>query len=196
MCVRFLSAKRQAAVDELVTALGVTTFRQSWAALSASVPAEVVPGEAALLLGQGGVACVGRFGFARAQDRRLVLNARSETLLTVPLFAPHTVRGRCLVPAEAFVEWEHDGRGKACGRYRLSSACGGLLLLAGVARRGADGRTEFVIVTRPAAGEVLRLHDRMPLILGGEGMRGWLAPGALPPSLLCGGRTDLVAERA
>ena len=100
------------------------------------------------------------------------------------------------MPAEAFVGWEHAGRGKACGRYRLSSACGGLLLLAGVARRGADGRTECVIVTRPAAGEVLRLHDRMPLILGGEGMRGWLAPGALPPSLLCGGRTDLVAERA
>lgn len=191
MCVRFLPAREIAVVDKLVSELGIDLWREPRTELVAACKEEVFPGDMSLLLGQGGIACRGRFGFRREGERRLVVNARSETLLRLPLFAPHTVRGRCLVPVLSFVEWAHDAQGRASRRYHVLSADGGVLSLAGIARRGADGQTEFVVVTRPAAGAVSELHERMPLILAGEARQHWLSQAALTPSLLSGGWTDL-----
>lgn len=96
---------------------------------------------------------------------RRQINARVETLATRGL-----VRGQrpCVVPATGFLEWE--GPKKARQPVYFTPAQGPLMLMAGVADLSA-----FTVLTTTAAGVVLPVHDRMPLLLDGPAAQRWLA---------------------
>ena len=100
----------------------------------------------------------------------LVINARSET--AERRFAEAFQGHRVVVPADGFYEWTgpRDARRPIWFRPRD----GKFLFLAGLAETLPDGRLAFTILTTEAAGEVARIHDRMPVLLPREKVRDWL----------------------
>ena len=108
----------------------------------------------------------------------LVINARSESAEQKSMFRGAFREGRCLLPADGFLEWRREGRVNQPYLFRRND--GALLLMAGL---WADGR--YVVLTRASEGDVAEIHDRMPVILGGDEARRWLNTGELaePPSL-------------
>src|SRR3954469_11315937 len=104
------------------------------------------------------------------KDRGLVINVRSET--AEKRFRQAFQGHRVVVPADGFYEWTgpRDARRPIWFRPRA----GGLLYLAGLAESLPDGRLAFSILTTEAAGEVARVHDRMPVLLPREKIQAWL----------------------
>ena len=140
----------------------------------------VAPGQAHPLLRQ----VAGRrrlelatFGLAGPRGT-LLPNARSETAAERRSFATPLREGRCAVPVDGFYEWE--GPASARRPSWFHRADGAPLLLAAVAAPGPDGRLGFSILTTAAVEPVVRLHDRMPVILPPESVAPWLAAGAAP----------------
>jgi putative SOS response-associated peptidase YedK len=100
----------------------------------------------------------------------LVINVRSET--AEKRFHDAFAQRRVVVPADGFYEWTgpRDARRPIWFRPRA----GGLLYLAGLAETLPDGRLAFTVLTTEAAGEVARIHDRMPVVLPREKVQAWL----------------------
>lgn len=109
----------------------------------------------------------------------LAINARSETAARTPLFRDAFVEGRCLVPADGFLEWRKEGRVNQPYLFRRTD--GDLFVMAGLWQDG-----HYVVLTRESVGEVSEVHERMPVLLEGAGARQWLRKGELaaPPDLV------------
>ena len=108
----------------------------------------------------------------------LAINARSETAASTALFRNAFVDGRCLVPADGFLEWRKEGRINQPYLFRRTD--GNLFVMAGLWQ---DGR--YVVLTRDSEGAVAEIHDRMPVLLEGADAQQWLTQGKLadPPKL-------------
>jgi len=108
----------------------------------------------------------------------LVINARSETAERTAMFRDAFREGRCLVPADGFLEWRKQGGVHQPHLFRLPD--GEIFVMAGLWR---DGR--YVVLTRRSEGAAAELHDRMPVILRDDDARHWLVEGQLaePPTL-------------
>ena len=105
------------------------------------------------------------------------INARAESIERTPAFRDAFERRRCLVPADAFYEWQKRG-GKTVP-YAIVPAEGGLFAFAGLWERWknpADGSIlrSFTIVTGAPNALCEPIHDRMPVILRRETWSIWL----------------------
>jgi len=125
-----------------------------------------------------------------ARDRGMaqkLINARVETLASKPSFRSAYRRRRCAVPMSGFYEWKKvprrgAGRGPRKQPLWIHREDRGLLAAAGLWERWSDPQLAdasapldtFTIVTRPAEGALLEVHDRMPLFLGPEVLDRWL----------------------
>ena len=98
------------------------------------------------------------------------INARAETMAQRPAFRDAFERRRCLILADGFYEWSggvphwitrEDGEPFAFAGLWASWRPKG-------AARDVEPLRSCSIVTTAAAGEVRRLHDRMPVILAGR----------------------------
>lgn len=110
----------------------------------------------------------------------LLLNARSETAATRRAFREAFRRRRCLVPADGFYEWQHEGKQRI--PHYFSADDGSLLALAGLWERWHDPAGAVLesctILTTAAGPEVASVHDRMPVILSRPDRHAWLT---MPP---------------
>lgn len=105
------------------------------------------------------------------------INARAETALDSPAFGPALRRHRCIIPADAFYEWDRGQRPPQ--PYAIGPAGGGMLALAGVwTGPQRDGASTAAILTTGPNRAIERLHHRMPVILGRDALEAWLAPDA------------------
>ena len=126
-----------------------------------------------------------------AKDRReaaRLFNVRSETVHRK--FRPSFLRGRCVVPATAFFEWQSppSGRGKKVP-YLARSPSRPILSLAGVAASWHDPATgepilSCAILTRDALPPLDEIHHRMPVILVPALADLWLKRGTPQETLL------------
>lgn len=91
-------------------------------------------------------------------NTELVINARSETVLTKAVFNPLTENGRCLVLADGFYEWRKQGSRKIPYRFALPTN-------KPFAFAGLSNPQGFVIVTTEPNKTVEPIHNRMPAIL-------------------------------
>jgi putative SOS response-associated peptidase YedK len=125
------------------------------------------------------------------------INARAETVGTLPSFRAALTRRRCLVPADGWYEWMRGEDGTR-QPYFLASADGALLAFAGLYEFWGDADHRLLtcaIVTTAAVGEPSRVHDRMPLVLPRQAWGGWLDPARPDPGpLLTPPGADLVAR--
>lgn len=115
-----------------------------------------------------------------------MINARAEGIATKPAYRAAVARRRCLIPADAFYEWQRRTRdGKPAGKlpYAVRRGDGSPMALAGVWEvwRPSDApdaeplRTCAIITT--AANELMApIHDRMPVILEPGDWAAWLDP--------------------
>lgn len=109
---------------------------------------------------------------------RPLFNARKESLATKPAFREALGKRRCLVIADGFYEWKHEGRHRI--PYRVQLEGGRAFGMAGLWERWVSRDGEVIesctVVTRDADGVVKDLHDRMPVVLSPEAWRAWLDP--------------------
>jgi putative SOS response-associated peptidase YedK len=119
-----------------------------------------------------------RWGLPRptgpATGRELIINARAETLRERPMFRAAFARGRCLVVADGFFEW--DRRGEHPQPWWFRDAAGRGLLFAAVMSEAheAEAHDPFAIVTVPANEPIAAIHDRMPAIIDPAAHEQWL----------------------
>lgn len=113
-----------------------------------------------------------------------LINARSETVETSPVFRTAFQRHRCIVPADAFYEWRRH-RDPATGRvirsepFAIRRDDGDLLALAGLWSSWRDPASAArlytcTILTTDPNELVARLHNRMPVILDPTDWDAWL----------------------
>ena len=120
------------------------------------------------------------------------VNARVETLLEEPAFASAATARRCLVPVDAWYEWqrspvaEDPGGEPRTQPFAVSARDGSRLSLAGIYEfwrdrslpEGAPQRwlVTFAIVTTAAEPGLDRLHERMPVVVPPDMRDAWLEP--------------------
>lgn len=199
MCGRFYTDFDDAQYREMLAMLYLKSEKD--AGLLMLKNGEVFPTDQVAALDLTGARAM-RWGFARFDGKGKVINARSETALEKNMFrAPMLTqaglpqRGRCLIPASAYFEWETRDKQKI--KYKLRPAKEGLFTFAGLYRSEAGSDTPvFVILTAPAAEGISFIHDRMPLILPSEQRENWLNDPAKAAKLLEEGTKEFVFEPA
>ncbi len=113
------------------------------------------------------------------------INARAETVATAPAFRDAFKQRRCLVPADAFYEWQKlDPKHKQ--PFAIALASREPYGLAGLWERWKDPTTHewletFTIITTDANEVVAPLHNRMPVMLARKDYARWLDPAEPPP---------------
>lgn len=108
------------------------------------------------------------WGFSEIPNVGMVFNARSETALEKKLFRESVLHRRCAILADGFYEWN-----RAKEKAVFVDSGGGELYLAGFYEFRQDGE-RFVILTTEANESMIGVHDRMPLLLKKDQVRGWL----------------------
>jgi putative SOS response-associated peptidase YedK len=110
--------------------------------------------------------------------RRLV-NARLGSVATKPAFREAWQRRRCLIPASGFYEWS-EPRGGRKRPYFIRPHDEPLLAIAGLWERWLRPTGEkletCVIVTTDATPQLVKIHDRMPLLIPRDAQALWLDP--------------------
>lgn len=129
-----------------------------------------------------------RFGFA-LPEKKLVINARQETVLSKRMFSESVLKRRCAIPASKFYEWDPwKERVTFRAENRESFFFAGIYDLSG-------GEERFVILTTAADSVMSPVHDRMPLLLKAEQAKDWIRDlGCLSP-FLKGTFVPLTSER-
>ncbi len=144
--------------------------RRIGADMKMKVVRDIHPSEAApVILNQNDQLAVRmmNWGFPQQQSKGLVINARAESVADKRVFSSIYSR-RCIIPAKHYYEWDAD-RNKAV----FSRQDNRTLYMAGFYNL-MDGLDRFVIITTAANESVLRVHDRMPLILAEEDIEDWI----------------------
>lgn len=115
-----------------------------------------------------------------ANGGRRPINAKGETVASLPSFRDAYKHRRCLVPIDSFFEWKAIKGAKAAQPYAIGMKDGAPFALAAIwenwQRPGTDEwvRT-FCVVTTAANELVADIHDRMPVILPPEAYDRWLS---------------------
>jgi len=114
------------------------------------------------------------------------INARAEEAATKPAYREALKRRRCLVPADAFYEWQRIDK-KTKHPYAIALSSGDPYAFAGLweSWKPKDGPPleSFTILTTDANELMEPIHNRMPVILERSDYLRWLDPGdpARPP---------------
>jgi putative SOS response-associated peptidase YedK len=129
---------------------------------------------------------------AWAKDPRIglkTINARSEEAADKPAFREALKKRRCLVPADAFYEWQRGG-GKLRKPLAIALRSGDPIAFAGLweSWQGPEGAAleTFTILTTVPNALMTAIHDRMPVIVESGNYDRWLDPSTAPPLDLLG----------
>lgn len=103
-----------------------------------------------------------------SQELPATFNARAESAATRPMFRSAFKERRCIVPADAFYEWQaSSGGGKQ--PYAIARQDGDPMTFAGLWESWRDTAGEvlqtFTIITTAANAALRPIHNRMPVIL-------------------------------
>lgn len=117
---------------------------------------------------------------SEASGGRKPINAKAETVASVPSFRDAYKRRRCLLPVDNFFEWRAIKGAQVKQPYAIGMKSGEPFALAAICERWrASGRDEwvstFAVITCPANDLVAQIHDRMPVIIPPDSYDRWLA---------------------
>lgn len=149
---------------------------------------EVFPSESAAVIAQtspqGYSADVMPWGYPMSGSKRLIINARSESLFSSGMFSKSVTQKKCLIPCTGFYEWKSEGKTKQ--KYIICPEESGLFYLAGLYNSFAfagEYNNRFVIITAPANEAMKEIHERMPLIVPACCAEQWLGGCAKPDTI-------------
>jgi putative SOS response-associated peptidase YedK len=125
-----------------------------------------------------------RWGF-KLPDR-LLFNARSEAIERSQFWKDSFQQRRCIVPADAFFEWQEAERGKKKVKYEIAVSGRGPFGMAGVWKLWKNPKTNawertFAVVTGEPNELIQPIHNRMTSILEPRDYAEYLAPAQRPP---------------
>ena len=129
------------------------------------------------------------WGFSNPVKKGLIINARAETAREKKTFADSIAKRRCVIPASGFYEWD-----PLKARFRFTSPDGGLLLLAGFYRK-EQGVPRYTILTTEANDSMIKIHDRMPVMIGRDEIRPWIRDDAKLADFLSREQAPLLCEQ-
>lgn len=115
-----------------------------------------------------------------ASGGRKPINAKAETVASLPAFRDAYARRRCLLPVDNFFEWMATKGGKANQPYAVAMKSSEPFALAAIwegwKRPGTDEwvRT-FAVITTTTNEMMAQIHDRMPVIIPPESYDRWLS---------------------
>lgn len=109
-----------------------------------------------------------KWGLPGIQNKGVIFNARSETVLEKRMFGDGVRHRRIVIPCTWFYEWNRNK--EKITFYRKDSS---VIFLAGFYNRLEDG-DHFVILTTEANESMKTTHDRMPLILEPDELEDWV----------------------
>ena len=119
-----------------------------------------------------------RWGYPGMNKKGVIINARAETVQEKRMFRAGIERGRIVIPAVHFYEWNPQKT-----KYTFHREDKTLLYLAGIADV-FDQEQRFVILTTQANVSMEKVHDRMPLILETDQIQDWLLDDKAADSIL------------
>ena len=111
-----------------------------------------------------------------------MINARAETLSSRNAYKRALVRHRCIIPADAFYEWQvrELGGKRQKAPYVIRHRDGSPLAFAGLWEVWHDAEDQplrtCVIITTEANRLLAPIHDRMPVVLPPDAWDEWLDP--------------------
>lgn len=133
---------------------------------------EIFPTNIVPVVGRNGPTLM-KWGYAGYGNR--VINARSETAFTKPMFRRSLMERRCLIPARGYFEWKRNSTGgKTKQKFALYRADKPLFMAGLWHEEQGETLPVFVILTRDAVPTMAHIHDRMPLILTDDTCGEWL----------------------
>ena len=148
----------------------------------------IAPGQEILAVRNSGQPAWLRWGLIPgwADDAKIgyrLINARSETLWEKPAFRRAARSRRCLIPADAFYEWEKTADGKQPHAVRMKTVQ--VFAMAGVWDAWTDKNTGEVIescsiITTTATGGLEKIHARMPVIIPPDHYTAWIENTSCP----------------
>lgn len=118
-------------------------------------------------------------------DGKLLINARAEGIEAKRTFADSIMDRRCVLPASGFYEWDNDKN-----KVTFTLPDEPVMYLAGIYK---DGR--FVIITREANASMIKVHDRMPLIIGKCDVEEWVNDRSAIKRFLIQTQPELCSDR-
>ena len=112
---------------------------------------------------------------------RKPINAKAETVATLPSFRDAYKRRRCLIPIDNFFEWKARKGATAKQPYAIAMKRGVPFALAGIWENWQPPGTEqwvrtFAVITTRSNDLVSTIHDRMPVIIPPIEYDRWLSP--------------------
>ena len=111
-----------------------------------------------------------KWGFPGFDSKKVIFNARSESVLEKKMFRESVLKRRLIIPASGFYEWN---RKKEKVTFTSAVEEQPILYMAGFYNRyGNEDR--FVILTTGANGSMADVHERMPLLLKNQELEEWL----------------------
>lgn len=184
MCGRYTLTRQERLVEELEASLGDAPQSEWWKARFNVAPTQPAP---VVILRDGSRRIeMMRWGLVphwagKGGKPPLMINARVESVQDKPMFRDALQRRRCLVPADGFFEWKHEGLGKAATKQPMymHRPKNQLFAFAGLwarVRADAGEQLSFTIVTGPPNALVAPIHDRMPIVLDPSAYAAWLDP--------------------
>jgi putative SOS response-associated peptidase YedK len=120
---------------------------------------------------------------------RKPINAKAETVATLPTFRDAYARRRCILPVDGFFEWKAIKGVKAKQPFAIAMRDGSPFGIAGIWENWKEPTTRewqrtFAILTVPPNDLLAQIHDRMPAILGKGDYARWLDDETDPRDLL------------
>ncbi len=104
----------------------------------------------------------------KGRDNKLIINARSESVLEKNMFRDSILNRRCIIPAAGFYEWNRDKT-----RYTFMRDDKMPMYFAALYDM-SDNRDSFVILTTSADEIMAPVHDRMPVMIEKGKVRDYL----------------------
>jgi putative SOS response-associated peptidase YedK len=116
-----------------------------------------------------------------------MINARSETVATLPAFRESLAQRRCIIPATRFYEWQKVGKARL--PHMILRNDGFPMSFAGLwsSWRNPESQERVLscsIITTAANNVMRSLHERMPVILEDEAIASWLDASITDPARL------------
>ena len=117
---------------------------------------------------------------------RKPINARAETVAATPMFRDAFAHARCLVPADAYYEWQPGEGGKQ--PYAFARRDEQPMMLAGLwdiwKASGVEAIRSFTIITTAVNEAARPVHGRMPVVLERDNWPRWLGEAEGSPAQL------------
>ncbi|MDE6940578.1 MAG: SOS response-associated peptidase [Lachnospiraceae bacterium] len=110
-----------------------------------------------------------KWGYPGINGSGVIINARAESVLDKKMFQGGIRRRRAVIPAGHFYEWSRSKEKNTFRRRDRDTVC-----MAGFYDL-TDAGERFVIITTQANGSMIKVHDRMPLILEKGQIKEWLS---------------------